>query len=433
MTISSSLNSGVAGLQVNASRLATIADNIANSGTYGYKRVVADFHSLVIMQSDGSYSAGGVRASTTRMIDQRGTLVTTNNPTDLAIGGRGMMAVTSAAALNGPGGDLPIKLVTTGSFRPDAEGILRTQTGEVLMGWPANPDGTIPNFPRDTFAGLRPIQISANQFAGDPTTRMQLSVNLPATATDAAGNGQPFVMSAEYYDNLGTPQFLEITFSPTIPASGMSHEWRMEIRDSAANGGLIGEYTLTFDDQRGNGGNLASVMPVSGGPYDPLTGTLALTVDGGPLDLVIGAPGDAGGLTQLSDSFARAPVVKNGSPVGDLSRVEVDANGFMHAIYDSGITRVIYQIPVVDVPNLNGLSTGDNQTYTISPDSGQFFLWNAGDGPTGDMVGYAREESTTDVAGELTQLIQTQRAYSSNAKIIQTVDEMLQETTNIKR
>ena len=39
----------------------------------------------------------------------------------------------------------------------------------------------------------------------------------------------------------------------------------------------------------------------------------------------------------------------------------------------------------------------------------------------------------TDVAGELTNLIQTQRAYSSNAKVIQTVDEMLQETTNIKR
>ncbi len=433
MTISSSLNSGVAGLQVNASRLATIADNIANSGTYGYKRVVADFHSLVIMQSDGSYSAGGVRASTSRMIDQRGTLVTTDNPTDLAIGGRGMLPVTSAAALHGPAGDLPIRLLTTGSFRPDAEGILRTQTGEVLMGWPANADGTIPNFPRDTFDGLEPVIINTNQFAGDPTTFMELSVNLPATATDASGNGDPFVISAEYYDNLGTSQYLEITFSPTVPATGMSHEWTMEVRDSASGGAVIGEYTVTFDDARGNGGNLDTVAVVSGGGFDPVTGTLALTVDGGPLDLRIGIPGEAGGLTQLSDTFARAPVVKNGSPVGDLNRVEVDANGFLHAIYDSGITRVIYQIPVVDVPNLNGLTTGDNQSYSISPDSGQFFLWDAGDGPTGDMVGYAREESATDVAAELTQLIQTQRAYSSNAKIIQTVDEMLQETTNIKR
>ena len=433
MSISSSLNSGVAGLSTNANRLATIADNIANSGTYGYKRVVADFHSLVIMQSDGNYSAGGVRASTARMIDQRGTLVTTNNPTDLAIGGRGMLPVTSAAALDGPEENLPVDLVTTGSFRPDSEGLLRTQTGEVLMGWPANADGTIPNYPRDTFTGLEPVMINSNQFAGDPSTFMELSVNLPATATDAAATGEPQVMSAEYYDNLGTSQFLEITFTPTVPASGVSHEWTMEVRDSAADGAVIGEYTLSFDEARGNGGNLESVSVVSGGPYDPASGTLSLDVAGGPLDLVIGAPGDPSGITQLSDSFSRAPVVKNGSPVGDLNRVEVDANGYLQAIYDSGVTRVIYQVPVVDVPNLNGLSTGDNQTYSISPDSGQFFLWDAGNGPTGEMVGYAREESTTDVAAELTQLIQTQRAYSSNAKIIQTVDEMLQETTNIKR
>jgi flagellar hook protein FlgE len=35
MTISSSLNAGVAGLNANATRLATISDNIANSGMYG--------------------------------------------------------------------------------------------------------------------------------------------------------------------------------------------------------------------------------------------------------------------------------------------------------------------------------------------------------------------------------------------------------------
>jgi flagellar hook protein FlgE len=37
------------------------------------------------------------------------------------------------------------------------------------------------------------------------------------------------------------------------------------------------------------------------------------------------------------------------------------------------------------------------------------------------------------VTQELTNLITTQRAYSSNVKVIQTVDEMLQETTNLKR
>ena len=111
----------------------------------------------------------------------------------------------------------------------------------------------------------------------------------------------------------------------------------------------------------------------------------------------------------------------------------MDESGFVTATYDTGFTRRIYQIPVVDVPNPNGLIAMNSQTFQVSPDSGSFFLWDAGDGPTGSVVGYAREGSATDVAAELTALIQTQRAYSSNAKVIQTVDEMLQETTNIKR
>ena len=133
------------------------------------------------------------------------------------------------------------------------------------------------------------------------------------------------------------------------------------------------------------------------------------------------------------DTFAPLAISKNGSPVGILSSVEVDARGMLTAVYDSGFTKTLYQIPVVDVPNVNGLRSLSNQTYEVSSESGAFYLWNAGEGPVGDVIGFSREESATDVASELTQLIQTQCAYNSNAKVIQTVDEMLQETTNIKR
>lgn len=57
------------------------------------------------------------------------------------------------------------------------------------------------------------------------------------------------------------------------------------------------------------------------------------------------------------------------------------------------------------MPNPNGLTTVDAQAFKISPTSGNFFLWDAGDGPTGSIQGYAREASTTDVAEELTHLI----------------------------
>lgn len=433
MTISSSLAAGVSGLNSNATRLATIADNIANSSTYGYKRSVADFNSLVIDGNKGQYTAGGVRATTQRLIDDRGPLISTSNSTDLAVSGRGMLPVTTAVSVKADNGDLPLQLMTTGSFRPDNNGILTNETGMVLMGWPANVDGTMPTFPRDTVAGLEPVQVSINQFAGDPTTAMTLGVNLPATDTAAGASGDPQDLSIEYFGNLGTSETLDISFAPTVPGTGSSNEWTMTISDSASAGAVVGEYTLTFDDTRGAGGTLASVATISGGAYDAVDGSIALTVDGGPIALNIGLTGDASGMTQLSDSFAPVSITKNGSPVGNLTGVEVDENGFVHAIYDIGFTRTIYQVPLVDVPNPNGLTALDNQSYQISPESGSFFLWDAGDGPVGAVAGYAREESATDVAHELTQLIQTQRAYSSNAKVIQTVDEMLQETTNIKR
>ena len=437
MTISSSLNAGVAGLAANASRLATISDNIANSATYGYKRVEADFSSMVIESGKGTYSAGGVRVATQRLVDQAGSLLTTNNPTDLAVRGRGFLPVTNASSIQGSTGDYPLALATTGSFRTDADGYLVTTSGVALMGWPADPDGTIPVFPRDTGDGLQPVQINVNQFTSEPTTRIALGVNLPATETEFGAAGAVQQLSVEYFDNLGTSQSINIEFTPTVPgATGASNEWSIILTDSASGGAVIGEYTVTFDDTRGSGGTIASVTqdatPV-GSAYDPATGDFTVNVAGGPIVMNIGSVGTGAGLTQLSDSFAPTSISKDGSPVGNLISVEVDANGFVRANFDIGITRTIYQIPLIDLPNPNGLIAEDNQTYRTSNESGTFFLWDAADGPTGDIVGFALEESATDVAGELTQLIQTQRAYSSNAKVIQTVDEMLQETTNIKR
>lgn len=432
MTILSSLNAGVSGLAANASRLASISDNIANSGTFGYKRVETDFHSMVSGRSGGSYSAGGVRATNARLIDQAGSLVSTSNATDLAVRGRGMLPVAQAAEVDVGNGGSQMYLTTTGSFRMDSDGYLRSESGLVLLGWPALPDGSIPSYPRDTSDGLQPIQINVNQFSGEPTTSMSLGVNLPATETQPGASGTPQVLSLEYYDNLGTSQNIAVTFTPT----GAPNEWDMVLEDSVAPGTPIGEYRMTFSDSRTGGGTLDSVVPSgggAGGPYDPLTGKLIVNVAGGPIEVDIGMIGQNDGMTQLSDSFAPVSISKNGSPVGNMSRVEVDANGYVHAFFDTGTARTLYQVPLVDVPNPNGMMAFDSQVYLPSVDSGSFFLWDASDGPTGEIESYAREESATDVAGELTMMIQTQRAYSSNAKVIQTVDEMLQETTNIKR
>ena len=256
MTISSSLNASVAGLAANASRLATISDNIANSATYGYRRVQTDFHSMVIGGHGGTYSAGGVRTTNQRLIDQGGALTSTANPTDLAVRGRGFLPVARTSEVKANNGDSTMLLATTGSFRTNAEGLLTTESVLVLLGWPALADGTMPSYPRYTSDGLEPIKINTNQFTGEPTTRMSLGVNLPATSTDASSDGNLQDLSIEYYDNLGTSQNLKLEFTPVVPASGSSNEWVLTIRDSATGDAIIGEYTLSFEDDQTSGGDI---------------------------------------------------------------------------------------------------------------------------------------------------------------------------------
>jgi len=437
MTISSSLNAGVTGLSVNASKLAAISDNISNSKTYGYKRADVDFSSVALTSREGAYTAGGVRATAFRQVDSQGALSTTTNSLDIAIGGKGMLPVTQISSLVGTNnsGNLPLQLITTGSFQPDSDGIVRTQSGLVLLGWKADVNGVVPSQSRDSVSGLEPVEIEYNQYASSRTDSISMGVNLPATATQAGSVGTPFTINIEYYDNLGAPQSLDATLTPNVPAVGSSNQWDLVLRDSNSAGAIVGDFTVVFDSSAAAGGSIQSVTPNAPGTYDPVTGLANVAVNGGldPINIEIGIPGSSSHLTQLSASFSPTSVTKNGSAVGSLIEVEIDENGFINALYDTGYSKVIYQVPLASVANPNGLNSLDSQSFGISPDSGPFYLWDAGDGPTGSTIGFAREESTTDIAGELTQLIQTQRAYSSNAKVIQTVDEMLQETTNIKR
>lgn len=434
MTISSSLNAGVSGLSANASKLATISDNIANSGTYGYKRALTDFQSMVMTGNSKSiYVAGGVRAQTMRLIDNQGPLIGTTNATDIAIDGRGFLAVTDVSALGDQSAAYPISLVTTGSFRADSNGVLRTQSGQVLMGWPSALIDGSSTLARDTLASLVPVTVGANQYVANPTTEISLSVNLPSSQSMAGASGAPFSIGVEYFANLGGSESLNFEYTPVVPATGASNIWTMQVKDGAQNDLVVGVYTLEFNPAQTLGGTLLNVTTVSGAPYNVATGAIDVPVQGGIIALNVGKIGQIDGTTQLATGFTPVSIGKNGTPVASLASMTVDESGNLFAIYDQGFTRRLYQLPVVDVPNPNGLIAQDNQSYKLSVESGPIYLWNAGEGPTGSMLGFAREESSIDVATELVQLIQTQRAYSSNAKVIQAVDEMLQETNGIKR
>ncbi len=434
MGLSSSLNAGVMGLSVNAVKLGTISNNIANSQTFGYKRADTEFADMVLAQTRGSFAAGGVRAITFREAGAQGALITTSNATDISISGRGMLPVTDVSGLSTSASDRPMMLTTTGSFSTDDNGFLRTLSGLHLLGWPADTAGNVGAQPRDSVAGLEPVRVNLNQFAASPTSNIQLGLNLPASETQNGASGAPLNLPIEYFDSLGRSQTLNMVFTPVVPATGASNEWNVEIFDNAGNPLVpVGTFNVTFDASATGGGSVATVTAAGGATYNAGTGAVSIAAASGAIDIVVGTSGQTSPLTQLSASFAPLAISKDGAPIGNLNSLEIDESGFLQAIFDTGFRRTIYQIPIANVPNFKGLNAEGNQAFSVSQESGDFFLWDAGDGPVGTTVGFALTESTTDIANELTDLIQTQRAYSSNAKIIQTVDEILQETTDIIR
>lgn len=103
------------------------------------------------------------------------------------------------------------------------------------MGWPANADSTISSQPRDSATGLQPILINPSQTAADPTTRINLRVNLPADDAVAGAAGDAWEMEVEYFGNLGNSERMAVSFTPEVAgaAGTRTNRWTMEIRDSA--------------------------------------------------------------------------------------------------------------------------------------------------------------------------------------------------------
>jgi flagellar hook protein FlgE len=75
----------------------------------------------------------------------------------------------------------------------------------------------------------------------------------------------------------------------------------------------------------------------------------------------------------------------------------------------------------------------DGQAFMRTPESGEARVVEAGEDGAGLISTRAIERSNVDIATEFSKLILAQRAYSANTRIVTTVDELLQETLNMRR
>lgn len=418
MSLYGVMRTGASGMNAQATRLSTVADNVANVNTIGYKAVSCEFSSLVLQTSEIDYECGSVLTEVRHHVSTQGGLTSTASFTDLGITGNGFFLVAN------PDGT-PF-LTRAGSFIADADGDLVNAAGFTLLGYDIN--GQEPVVTANGFANLVPVNLSNFALSAQPSTEGILKTNLPAEAAEVPIINLPSsnTASVEFtskssliiYDNLGAEVALDIYFAKTANST-----WEVSIFDSrmaSATGGfpysgapLASEF-LEFDIN----GKLSGIQ----------TGSIALAVPGGA-DFTL----DLSGTTQLATGYTIVSASSNGTPAGRPEKIEIARDGYIHALYGSGARVAVYRIPLGQVTSPERLMPLAGNAYSPTSESGGVQIGFSRMDGLGEMISGTLEQSTVDLAEELTNMIDAQRSYTANSKVFQTGSELMDVLVSLKR
>jgi flagellar hook protein FlgE len=477
MSLTSAMQSGVAGLLANSTALSTISNNIANVNTVGYKQSDTNFESLVTSNNGNvSDTAGGVAAATQQLVSQQGQFTQTDSPTDLAISGQGFFVTsTSAASISSTNAAL---FTRAGSFLPNSAGFLENSAGLVLQGWPADSSGNI-STSSSSLSSLQPINVTDLGGAVKPTTTVSITANLNSTQTVSAaataagatpagaGAYNPATNSMAMNGvNSSTGVAPDYTIQiPTSDSQGDQHTLQLDLLRSSTPNQWYAELVAVpaSDVTDGSGlsdGQIATGMIgfTSTGQLDPATTTIfsatnpsitlgasnagapaagavnwssSLGVAAQTISLnLTGSTSGTGGITQL-DSANSQSITTNGTAFGSLASVAISASGLVTAVYSNGVSQNLAQVALATFPNPDGLSAVNGNAFQISQNSGAITLDTPGQGGAGALDPNNLEGSTVDLSSQLTDLITSQSAYSASSKIITTADQMMQDLLQI--
>ena len=447
MSLFGSLFSGVSGLNAQSQSMSMISDNISNVSTTAYKGANAEFSTLVTSSANVStFSPGGVLSNTNYEITRQGLIEPSASPTDVAIVGDGFFVVSDLT--DGTGDQLYTR---AGSFKTDFLGNLRNTAGYYLQGWALDANGEIIDVNQLETTNIRLVNGLATS-----TTRVEMGANLdaaqaPYTAAYTGGNMAEhhqtggasgvkphFSRSIQVFDSIGNAHNVTTAYLKDPATATWNVEIYAELSEVEAGthpNGLLASGQFTFNGDGSLASNtLTPLTPVAtaGQPV----GMDWLDTDGAIDSLIefdFGTIGETDGLSQFAANYNVVFVTQNGAEVGLLNGVSIDEDGFVIASFSNGEQQKLYKLPVATFFNPLALDPRTGNVYSETVASGAFNLQEAGVGGSGVISPSSLEAANVDLADEFTKMIVTQRAYSANARVISTADEMLDELIRISR
>ena len=411
-----SFSTALSALAAHSTAINVTGNNLANLNTTGFKANVVSFHDLVTQSLGaglGETQVGfGVGTPVTLRQFSQGAIQSTGGPLDAAIQGDGFFIIKGSSGNT--------QYTRGGNFSVDSGGNLRTATSELVQGWTAINGVLDTNLP----SGDITVPVGSLK-APSPTTKFSVDLNLDASATSTSATGK-FSSSIEIFDSLGNSHVISVNFTKTATAGQWGYSLTFPAADVTAPITPV-TGTLTFD----SAGKLTAPTSVAAAPVLNVTG---LKDGAAPLALTWnifdqGVPR----FTQYSQPSATSALDQDGSAAANLLRVGLSDGGRVVAQYSNGDQVVVGQMAMVTMRNPQSLISVGNSNYALSAKSALPAIGLPGTGGRGQILGGTIEASTVDIAREFTQLIVLQRGYQANAKVITAVDELSQETINLKR
>lgn len=131
-----------------------------------------------------------------------------------------------------------------------------------------------------------------------------------------------------------------------------------------------------------------------------------------------------------SDGYPIVPDITIPDGARDLS---INASGEVYAYFDDQVeAQLLGQLSLAGFTNQKGLEAVGGNLYIETAASGAALVGTAGDDGLGTFRQGYLEQSSVDSVREITELIEAQRGYELNAKVITAADQMLGATTQIR-
>ncbi len=245
------------------------------------------------------------------------------------------------------------------------------------------------------------------------------AMNIPGFQTLQMGETSTQTMSTTVYDNLGRAHSLLIEFTQTA-----DNTWEYEARFMDGQEITAGATGVVEFDELGQLSSDASFNIT----FEPGNGADTTT-----FDVSLGDSSKGTQFTQYAGSNTAKVINQDGYTQGSLVDLNIDGDGNVQGIYDNGKSMVLAQLALAQVQNQNGLEMMDGGMFMATSAAGEMFVNTATNFAGTSINSGTLEGSNVDLAKEFTEMITSQRAYQSNARVISTSDEMLTEAVNLKR